>query len=402
MPKTKSLEILHQNTNTDSNTSLHEILTDLSGGAQGAYLLKRSDADFDVVWSTELTSELTEDIYTRIDERIEEVLTDAEASLKKIETLEANFKTSNALAEEETIVRATADEALAKKINRLKAKVGDNSASIIEERLTRASSDEALASTITTLEASLSDDIASVQTYAEALATTKNRTYRQASPPTSGMIAGDLWFDTDDNNKAYRYDGVSWVVTDDTRIATTYARWGVQVDAGGNIAGIQLNSSNTGSSNFVVLADNFKVYRSGYTSDPIFTTGTVNGTPTVGIKGNLVVDGSITTNGVATSAIGNIGAVSAATNDLTLNLTVTGVAGESYLLYIIIQWPQAWYAFAHIDVNGSRLKDALPVAGTEASLMATTTVTPGTYTIRGYSDDYRNNYMAIYAQVIKR
>lgn len=327
MPKTKSLEILHQNTNTDSNTSLHEILTDLSGGAQGAYLLKKSDKDFDVAWSTELTNDLTSDIYTHIDTRIEEVLTDTEASLRKIETLEANFKTANALAEEETLVRATADEALAKKINKLKASVGDNSASITEEKFARASADEAIASSVTTLEANLNGDIASVQTYAEALATTKNRTYRQNDAPSSGMIAGDLWFDTDDSNKAYRYDGVSWVATDDTRVATTYARWGVQVDAGGNVAGIQLNSSNAGSSNFVVLADNFKVYRAGYTSDPIFSTGTVNGVATVGIKGDLVIDGSIVTNGVANNAINrpvtsSIGATTVSTTD-TAYISVT-------------------------------------------------------------------------------
>jgi hypothetical protein len=37
------------------------------------------------------------------------------------------------------------------------------------------------------------------------------------------MTAGDLWFDSDANNKAYRYSGSSWVATDDTRIAANTA-----------------------------------------------------------------------------------------------------------------------------------------------------------------------------------
>lgn len=51
----------------------------------------------------------------------------------------------------------------------------------------------------------------------------KNKTYRQTTAPSSGMVAGDLWFDSDDNNKAYRYNGTTWVATDDTRIAQNSA-----------------------------------------------------------------------------------------------------------------------------------------------------------------------------------
>jgi len=51
----------------------------------------------------------------------------------------------------------------------------------------------------------------------------KNRTYRQASAPSSGLVTGDVWFDSDDGNKSYRWNGSSWVATDDTRIAGTIA-----------------------------------------------------------------------------------------------------------------------------------------------------------------------------------
>ncbi len=42
--------------------------------------------------------------------------------------------------------------------------------------------------------------------------------YYQDSAP-SGAKLDDLWFDTNDGNKVYRYTGVTWVAVDDTRIA---------------------------------------------------------------------------------------------------------------------------------------------------------------------------------------
>lgn len=46
---------------------------------------------------------------------------------------------------------------------------------------------------------------------AQATADGKNTIYRQTTAPTGGTYAtGDLWFDTDDNNKIYRYNGTNW------------------------------------------------------------------------------------------------------------------------------------------------------------------------------------------------
>jgi hypothetical protein len=49
--------------------------------------------------------------------------------------------------------------------------------------------------------------------------TTITKVYRQTSQPT-GSVVGDLWFDTDDGNKPYYWTGTSWVVIDDTSKAT--------------------------------------------------------------------------------------------------------------------------------------------------------------------------------------
>ena len=87
-------------------------------------------------------------------------------------------------------------------------RIAANTAAIQTESTARATADAALASQITTV---------------VATANSKNKTYRQTTAPTSDMIAGDIWFDSDDNNKAYRYNGTAWELTDDTRIAQNTA-----------------------------------------------------------------------------------------------------------------------------------------------------------------------------------
>lgn len=52
---------------------------------------------------------------------------------------------------------------------------------------------------------------AAAATAAQTTADGKNRIYRQASQPSSG-VEGDLWFDSDDDNKMYRYTSGSWAV----------------------------------------------------------------------------------------------------------------------------------------------------------------------------------------------
>lgn len=82
-------------------------------------------------------------------------------------------------------------------------------ATLINDYYTKTATDLALASQSTILTSQIN---------------TKNRTFRQASePPSSGLITGDLWFDSDDGNKAYRWTGSAWEPTDDTRIAGTAA-----------------------------------------------------------------------------------------------------------------------------------------------------------------------------------
>ena len=44
------------------------------------------------------------------------------------------------------------------------------------------------------------------------------KVFKQDDPPTlSGLPANSLWYDTNDNNKLYIFNGTAWVLTDDTR-----------------------------------------------------------------------------------------------------------------------------------------------------------------------------------------
>lgn len=52
------------------------------------------------------------------------------------------------------------------------------------------------------------------------LADGKTKAFYQATAPSVGVSEGDIWFDTDDGNKQYYYNGTAWVSVQDTAIAT--------------------------------------------------------------------------------------------------------------------------------------------------------------------------------------
>jgi len=54
---------------------------------------------------------------------------------------------------------------------------------------------------------------AAAATAAQTTADGKNKVFRQTSAPTASAV-GDLWFDTDDDNRIYRWSGSAWVAND--------------------------------------------------------------------------------------------------------------------------------------------------------------------------------------------
>ncbi len=107
----------------------------------------------------------------------------------------------------------------------------------------------------------------------QAVSTT-NHTYAQAAAPSSGMVAGDFWVDTDDGNKLYRYSGASWVAYQDTGAASGATAiqpgGGVAVDGSKYITTIDMSSgivikTSTSTAKTQMTADGIAIYNSAGT-----------------------------------------------------------------------------------------------------------------------------------------
>jgi len=75
-----------------------------------------------------------------------------------------------------------------------------------------------------------------------------NTTYYQNEAPTGDLLDGDLWFDTNDTNKVYRYNGTSWVAASGDLFGVTLpnnALSDITVDMGTITAGKIQNADET-------------------------------------------------------------------------------------------------------------------------------------------------------------
>lgn len=130
--------------------------------------------------------------------------------------------------------------------------------------------------------------IAAAQSAATAAQTTadgKNRVYRQTTQPTTGPFAeGDLWFDTDDDNRIYRY---------------TSGSWGTAVALGNNALGnLSANKITSGSIDAsVITVSNLNAGN--------ISTGTLNADriASASITGTKIAAGTITASNIATNTI---------------------------------------------------------------------------------------------------
>jgi hypothetical protein len=373
MPKINSLEVVHQDTNKDSYQNLHDILVALNK-------------------SLALEKEVVDgEARAAIENLLELYVNDKEAFLRSLQTLTTEFKNSTAQLQEEILLRASEIEATAKKTTTLTAHTETQFASVKEYS-------EAVASEVARKVSTYSQDDPPTDNliYGDLwtdtndnnrmyrwnglvwIEITKIPTFRQTTAPAAATI-GDLWMDTDDNNKMYRWNGSSWVATDDTRIATTYARWGVQVDAGGRIAGIQLNSDNTGTSEFTVLADNFRVFKSGITSSPTFTVESVGGTNQVVVNGNLVVTKSIVSGSVLVPSSNRLSNTTSTVCGVTF--TISGLnTGETIPVFIQVGIAANANCNFAIFANSTQLSQEGYVAGQNAYMAATAMLGNGTHT----------------------
>lgn len=174
---------------------------------------------------------------------------------------------NTAAINDEVKARADADSAMAQQIQQVTANYqqGDQQlqGQITAESVARADAMQALGSQINTV---------------SAVAGSKNKTFFQATAPSTGMGTGDLWFDTDNNNRPYRYSGSAWIATDDPRIAANaaavqlqsqaianlqngaQAMWTAKASAGQITAGIGLVAKSDGTSQVAISASQVFVF----------------------------------------------------------------------------------------------------------------------------------------------
>ena len=77
---------------------------------------------------------------------------------------------------------------------------------------------------------------------------------------------------------------------------------GIELDVNGKISGYK--STNNGvTSNFIVNADNFKVYNAAGGDQAVFAVGTVGGVNKLGLRGDMIIDGSITADSLVANSV---------------------------------------------------------------------------------------------------
>jgi len=132
---------------------------------------------------------------------------------------------------------------------------------------------------------------------------TGNKTYAQDAEPSSGMDSGDLWIDTNDGNKLYRYSGSAWVDLQDDDIGAaqstadgkvvTFAQTSTPTAEGIGDLWIDTDDGNKlyrwNGSNWIDTQDT-SIADAQATADGKIVTFYQDGVPTTGAEGDLWVD----------------------------------------------------------------------------------------------------------------
>lgn len=176
--------------------------------------------------------------------------------------------------------------------DRVEAVAENATAEIAAEAVVRASADSALGSQITTLTATVNSNAstatAQIQNEATVRASADSALSSQLSTVSTTVGANTSSI----NSLANSVNGVE-------------AQWGVSVNVNNRITGaIRLDADLT-TSTFAILANRFEVVHptnNGLTQT-VFVVGNINGVPTVGINGNVIVDGSVLARHIAANSI---------------------------------------------------------------------------------------------------
>ena len=184
--------------------------------------------------------------------------------------VEVRDVTTDARVDSEATARANADSANATSINNLSATVTTKARTFVQNGVPTATAvgdlwiDSNDDNKLYRAASATADQITSGEWVAvrDTANDGKTTVFTQNGQPTANNT-GDLWFDTNDGNKQYRWDGSSWVVVRDvvTQASVTtvqnavangtsaQAGYGVAVNANGAVAGMYLMADSSGTLN---------------------------------------------------------------------------------------------------------------------------------------------------------
>lgn len=251
---------------SDADSALAEQLSTMDAEFKGAEQTLAASIDEVSRVSAEASQSLSEQL-SQVKATAESAGAAAAGAQDSADQANQGVAQNSAAINNEAKARADADSAMAQQIQQVSASYqqGDQqlASQITAESVARANAVQSLGSQINTV---------------SAVAGSKNKTFFQASAPNTGMGTGDLWFDTDSNNRPYRYSGTAWVATDDPRIAANaasiqtqsqaiadlqngaQAMWTAKASAGQITAGIGLIANSDGTSQVAISASQVFVF----------------------------------------------------------------------------------------------------------------------------------------------
>lgn len=237
----------------------------------------------------------------------------AEASARQ--SLDSRLSTAEAAIVTEQQTRAAADAAEVSARQTLDARMTLAEALISNEQSVRASADSAEVAARQALQVSLNNSIAAaISNESTARATADSANAASISDVQARLDTGDF--------AAVKVQSSA----NASAIGSIQAKYTVQVQATQDgkyaVAGMSLIAGGGQQSTFAVLADRLLVYRPDGSGSPqqVMAMGNVNGTYTLGLSGNLVIDGSIVGRSLAAGSITadkiNVTRLSAVSGDL--------------------------------------------------------------------------------------
>jgi hypothetical protein len=330
--------------------------------------------------------------------------------LRSDQMFDARRQLDGRLAFAETTLRIIQDDktSLVEQVTELFAKFDDTAAQVLEVRQALATESEARATLATQLNAAIGVAESHITTVEQAVATenearasaittvrsdfdTANKAIYQTLATTyttkdQAQIIAQTQVEAFSNgsfaNLSQRFEALVKGSGDPSSSPEWSANWTVRINGGAIngtpvIAGIGLGVDSKTGSNFIVMADRFGIVSPTYTSNGgvqqmkyPFVVGTVGGVSTVGITGQLIVDGSVTADKMRVNSLSalsaNMGEVNGGTfrtfqldgngniiNPQEFRVEMTNNPGDPYPMWIgagVKNWNNAVFA---VDRGGN-------------------------------------------------